>query len=103
MTFNAAGSCVIDFNQSGNSTYAAAPQVQQTMSVGQGSQTITITSTAPSSPAVGDTYTPTATASLRAHGSDHDRLDHQRQLLDLGRPGDLQHHRQLCHRLQPGG
>ena len=31
VTFNAAGSCVIDFNQAGNSTYAAAPQVQQTV------------------------------------------------------------------------
>ena len=63
VTFNAAGSCVIDFNQAGDSNYDAAPQVQQTMSVGQGSQTITITSTAPSSPTIGDTYTPTATAS----------------------------------------
>ena len=33
VTFNAAGSCVIDFNQAGNATYSAAPQVQQTVTV----------------------------------------------------------------------
>jgi hypothetical protein len=63
VTFNAQGSCLIDFDQAGNANYAAATQVQQTVGVGLVSQTITITSTAPTSPAVGDTYTPTATAS----------------------------------------
>jgi uncharacterized repeat protein (TIGR02543 family) len=33
VTFTAAGSCVLDANQPGNSAYAAAPQVQQTIIV----------------------------------------------------------------------
>ena len=62
--FTAAGSCVIDANQAGNANYNAAPQVQQTVTVGKATQTITFTSTAPGSIAVGGTpYTPTATAS----------------------------------------
>jgi hypothetical protein len=35
VTFNQQGSCVIDANQAGNGTYAAAPQVQGTISVGK--------------------------------------------------------------------
>ena len=101
VTFDAAGSCVIDFNQAGNSNYDAATQVQQTVGVGLDSQTITITSTAPTSPAVGDTYTPTADRVLGAHGRDHDRLLELLGVLHLGRAGDLQRRRQLCHRLQP--
>ena len=31
VTFNSTGSCVIDANQAGNATYAAAPQAQQTI------------------------------------------------------------------------
>ena len=62
VTFNATGDCVIDANQAGNGTYSAAPQVQQTVVVGKTSQTISFTSTPPSNPVVGGTYTPTATA-----------------------------------------
>jgi hypothetical protein len=47
VTFNAIGNCTIDANQAGNSAYSPAPQVQQSITVGQGSQTITFTSTAP--------------------------------------------------------
>jgi eukaryotic-like serine/threonine-protein kinase len=36
VTYTAAGSCVIDANQAGNATYAAAPQVQQTITVSNG-------------------------------------------------------------------
>ena len=56
--FTAAGSCVIDANQAGNANYNAAPQVQQTVTVGKGTQTITFTSTAPGSIAVGGPPTP---------------------------------------------
>ncbi|MGP8163288.1 MAG: beta strand repeat-containing protein, partial [Acidimicrobiales bacterium] len=42
------GTCIIDANQAGNTDYAAATQVQQTFSVGQATQTISFTSTAPS-------------------------------------------------------
>src|SRR5206468_8032380 len=37
----AVGSCVVAANQAGNTTYNAAPQVTQTITVGKGSQTIT--------------------------------------------------------------
>ncbi|HZL47916.1 MAG TPA: PKD domain-containing protein [Solirubrobacteraceae bacterium] len=63
VSFLAAGMCTIDANQAGNSNYDAAPQVQQSFAVSKGSQTITFTSTAPSSATVGGpTYTVTATA-----------------------------------------
>jgi hypothetical protein len=38
------GTCTINANQAGNGTYLAAAQVQQSFTVGRGSQTITITS-----------------------------------------------------------
>jgi hypothetical protein len=64
VTFNAAGTCIIDANQAGNNVYNAAPQAQQSVVVGLVSQTITFTSTAPTDAVVGGaTYTPTATAS----------------------------------------
>ena len=33
MTYTAAGTCIIDASQPGNTTYQAAPQVQQTITV----------------------------------------------------------------------
>jgi hypothetical protein len=63
VSFTGVGTCVVDFNQSGNGDYTGATQKQQSIAVGVGSQTITFTSTAPSSGTVGGTYTPTATAS----------------------------------------
>ena len=63
VSFTAAGTCIIDANQAGDANYGAAPQVQQTFSVGATSQTITFTSTAPTAAVVGGaTYTPAATA-----------------------------------------
>jgi hypothetical protein len=55
------GTCVIDANQASNDDYDAAPQAQQTVTVGKGSQAISFTGTAPISPLVGSTYVPTAT------------------------------------------
>ena len=63
VTFVHAGSCLLNANQSGDADWNDAVQVQQTVTVGQGSQTVTITSTAPVSPASGDTYVVIATAS----------------------------------------
>ena len=64
VSFLSVGTCVIDANQPGNANYNPAPQVQQSFSVGKGSQTITFTSTAPAGATVGGaTYTVTATAS----------------------------------------
>ncbi|MDE3131392.1 MAG: hypothetical protein KGL16_09590, partial [Acidobacteriota bacterium] len=63
VSFTATGTCTIDANQAGNSDYTAAPQQQQSFTVGKGSQTITFTSTPPANAAVGGTYTVTATAS----------------------------------------
>ncbi len=62
VSFIGVGTCVIDANQTGNGTYLPAPQVQQSFAVGQGSQLITFTSTAPTAAAVGGaTYTVAAT------------------------------------------
>jgi len=56
------GTCVIDANEVGTSTYAAAPQAQQTgRDLVLRPQTITFTNTPPTSTLVGSTYTVTAT------------------------------------------
>ncbi len=61
VTFTGVGSCVIDANQAGNVNYNPAAQVQQTVPVGRGAQTIVFTSAAPTGALVGGpTYTPTA-------------------------------------------
>lgn len=63
VSFLTAGTCKLDINQSGNTNYNAAPQVQQTFTVGKGTQTVSFSSTAPASAVVaGTTYTPTGTA-----------------------------------------
>ena len=55
--------CIVNANQSGDTNWNAATQVQQVLAVGKGSQWITITSTAPGIAFVGGaTYTIAATA-----------------------------------------
>ncbi|MEQ1711112.1 MAG: IPT/TIG domain-containing protein, partial [Hyphomicrobium sp.] len=61
ISFTGAGACVVNANQAGNASYTAAPQVQQTVTVGKASQTIAFTSTPPSPANVGGSYTVTAT------------------------------------------
>lgn len=61
VNFAAAGSCVINASQAGNDNYDAATQIQQIVTVGQGSQTITWTQVLSGTP--GDTVTLTASAS----------------------------------------
>ncbi len=61
VSFIGVGTCRVDAAQAGNSNYTAASNFQS-FSVGQGSQTITFTSTAPSSAVVaGPTYAVSAT------------------------------------------
>lgn len=57
VTFATAGSCIIDANQSGNSTYAPAPQVQQTMDVASDSTTAPTLSVSSANPSTGGTVT----------------------------------------------
>ncbi len=61
VSFVGAGTCTVDANQAGNADYDSAPQISQSFSVAQASQTVTFTSTNPS-PVVasGPSYTPTA-------------------------------------------
>ncbi len=100
VTFTAIGTCVLDADQPGNSSYAPAAQVQQSISI-VATQSIAFTSSAPS-PAVpgGATYTPAANASLGATGRDHPR-----SLLDRMHPhrrgGDLHRDRHLRARRRP--
>jgi hypothetical protein len=62
VTFNQAGSCVIDANQAGNAKYQAAPQAQQTVTVTSPiAQTITFTSSPHGPYFPGNTYVVTAT------------------------------------------
>ena len=61
VTFKALGTCMIDANQGGNSSYQAAPQAQQKISVThRGTQTIVFRSAAPAGAIVGQTYTVSA-------------------------------------------
>jgi hypothetical protein len=63
VSFTAVGTCKINADQGGNAIWAAAPQVQQSITVNPKTQTITFTSTNPSPVHAGDPdYTPTATA-----------------------------------------
>lgn len=67
VSFTGAGTCTVNADQGGNSSYGPAAQVQQSFTVSapsKSSQTITFTSTAPSSASVGGTpYHVTGTAS----------------------------------------
>ncbi len=56
------GSCSVIANQAGNSNYAAATQVTQTVTATKLSQTITFTTAAPSSAEYGSSFTVAATA-----------------------------------------
>ena len=65
VSYDAAGSCVIDANQAGNGTYAAAAQKTQTLTIKRNPQTITF-GTAPSGPLVGASGSVSASASSGA-------------------------------------
>ena len=58
-----AGTCIIAANQAGNSNYAAAAQVTQNISVGQGNQSIGAIGFTPTNLVVGGSTTASATAS----------------------------------------
>ncbi len=60
VTFTAAGTCVVDFNDAGNTTYAAAAEVHQDIKV-YAANTISA-STSPASGSTGGSYSPGATA-----------------------------------------
>jgi len=62
VSFVGAGTCTIDANQSGNGSYQAAPQVQQSFAVGLRSQAISFVTQPPASPSVGETYDVSASA-----------------------------------------
>jgi YVTN family beta-propeller protein len=57
VTFTHVGGCVVSADQAGDYSYSAAPTVDQSMTVGVGSQAITFTSLPPSPASVGGSYT----------------------------------------------
>ena len=57
------GTCSVIANQAGNSNYAAAPQVTETVNAAPTGQTITFTTSAPASAAYNSSFTVVATAS----------------------------------------
>ena len=57
------GTCVVDANQLGTSTFAAAVQAQQTISVGGDPQTVSFTTTPPAARVGAAPYRPAATSS----------------------------------------
>ena len=65
VTFNQAGTCVIDANQAGNARYQPASQAQQKIVVAKQSQTISFSSQPPAPSFNGDTYAVSATATSK--------------------------------------
>jgi len=61
VSFTAAGTCLINFNQTGNANYNAASQLQQSITVGKGTQSALTFGTTSYSVAYGNTQTVTAT------------------------------------------
>ncbi len=62
VTFQHAGTCTVDADQTGDADYQAAPTAGQSFAVGKDTQSITFTSTAPTNAVVGGhSYTVTAT------------------------------------------
>ena len=61
ITMVAAGVCTVQANQAGNDNYQAAPQTQRDVTIGKGAQVISFTSSIPSAPKVGGSYTVVAT------------------------------------------
>ncbi len=57
------GTCTVTYNQAGDGTYAAAPQVTSSTTATKASQTITVTTPAPATADFGDTFTVAATSS----------------------------------------
>jgi hypothetical protein len=57
VSFTGVGLCVVDADQSGSVNYYAAPTAQQEFSVGLDTQTITFTSTAPTTVTLGQSFT----------------------------------------------
>ncbi|HWD55761.1 MAG TPA: hypothetical protein VG346_11600 [Acidimicrobiales bacterium] len=63
VTFIDQGTCVLDANlAAASSSFAPAPQAQQTITIGSESQTISFTSTPPAGPVPGSTYAVSATS-----------------------------------------
>ncbi|WP_196502726.1 IPT/TIG domain-containing protein [Aestuariivirga litoralis] len=61
VSFTGVGTCIVSADQAADTNYSAATKVQQSIAVGKAAQTVAFTSTAPASPIVGGTYSPTAT------------------------------------------
>ena len=59
VSFTGVGLCVIDANQAGNASYLAAPQAKQSINIAKAPQLVSFTSSAPTSPVIGGTYSPT--------------------------------------------
>ncbi len=62
VTFLHPGTCTLTFDDAGNANYSVANTLTVDITVPKLANTITVTSTAPSGPVVGTTYTPVATA-----------------------------------------
>jgi hypothetical protein len=62
VSFLGTGTCTINANQAGDGTWNIAPQRQQSFSVGRADQTVSFTSTAPTSATIGQTYVVSAAA-----------------------------------------
>jgi large repetitive protein len=66
--YDAVGTCVIDFDQSGDASTYAAPRLQQSFVISAAGQTLTF-GAAPSNPVVGGSYTPSATSTRTFDGA----------------------------------
>ena len=102
LTYTGVGNCVVDANQAGNANYNAAPQVQQTITVGKGAQTITFTPPTTGTVGGGTTLSATGGASGNPVTFTIDGIVHRRGLLAVRLGPHLHRRGQLRGRRQPG-
>jgi hypothetical protein len=84
VSFDHAGSCVVDFNQSGDATFDPAPQMQQTIAVGTVGTHVMVTTT-PGSIRFGEPVTATATITADS-GTPAGSVQFEVDGTDLGTP-----------------
>lgn len=66
VSFLSAGTCTVDANQAGSANYEQAPQVQQSLTVSKRAQSVTFTSSPPSSATVGGAAYPVSASASSA-------------------------------------
>ena len=93
------GTCIVKYDQAGNTNYNAAPQVTETVNAQKANQTITVTTHAPGERGLRHSFTVAATAASGTRSP----LERRRVHRTPARLHDDQRHRQLLVRYDQAG